>query len=71
MFPLYKKLVVLKIRDLYWHNMGIICYEYFHNSEFPSKLKSKFCTRANNKARSSRSDKNNRDFRPPKLISTY
>ena len=71
MSPLYKKLDVLKIRDLYWYNMGIICYEYFNNSEFPSKLKSKFCTRADNMARSSRSDKNNLDFRPPKLVGTY
>ena len=51
--------------------MGIICYEYFHDSEFPSKLKSKFCTRADNMARSSRSDKNNLDFRSPKLVGTY
>ena len=71
MSPLYKKLDVLKLRDLYWYNMGIICYEYFHNNEFPSKLKSNFCIRSDIMLRNSRSDKNNLDYKPPKLVSSY
>ena len=71
MSPLYKKLDVLKLRDLYWYNMGIVCFEYFHRTEFPSKLKTNFCTRSENMSRTSRSDKNNLDYKPPKLVNSY
>ena len=45
MSPLYKKLGVIKLKDLYWYNTGILNFEYFHKLEFPTKLKSNFCTR--------------------------
>ena len=71
MSPLYKKLDVLKLRDLYWYNIGIICYQYFHSTDFPSKIKGNFAPRNDYMDRSSRSDKNYFVYKPPKLISTY
>ena len=68
---MYKKLGVLKLKDLYWFNMGILCYEYFHNLEFPIKLKSNFCTRSELCLRNSRTENNNFYFNPPKSVSTY
>ena len=43
MSPLYKKLGVLKLKDLYWFHISINYYEYFDNKEFTTKLKDKFC----------------------------
>ena len=69
MSPLYKKLGVIQLKDLYWYNMGILRYEYFHNLEFSTKLKSHFCTRS--ELRNSRTENNDFFFKPPKLVSTY
>ena len=71
MSPLYKKLGVLKLKDLYWYNMRILCYEYSLNLEFSTKLKSNFCTRSELCLRNSRTDNNEFYFKPPKSLSTY
>ena len=40
--PLYKELDVLKFHDLYYYNLGLLAYEYFHNDQYPDAIREKF-----------------------------
>ena len=71
MSPLYKKLEVLKLKDLYWFNIGINCYDYFYNKEFPAKLNRKFCKKNDMYPRNTRAYKHDLYFKPPKLVGSY
>ena len=71
MSPLYKKLGVLKFRDLYWFNIATICHEYFYNNEFPEKIKSSFTKKCDMYTISTRATENELYYKCPKLVSTY
>ena len=72
MSSLHKKLGVLKLKDLYWFHIGINCYEYFNNKEFPTKLKDKFCKKCDMSNRITRTEKKpDLYYRPPILVSSY
>ena len=44
--PLYKELEVLKLYDLYCYNLAILCFEYYHNKNFPEKIGELFTPRS-------------------------
>ena len=44
--PLYKELEFLKLYDLYCYNLAILCFEYYHNKNFPEKIGELFTPRS-------------------------
>ena len=43
---IYKELEVLKLYDLYCYNLAILCFEYYHNDNFPEKIGELFTPRS-------------------------
>ena len=54
MSPLYKKLGVLKLKDLYWYNMCLLCFNYLNDRQFPTKLGNHFQKKSDISFRNSR-----------------
>ena len=54
MSPLYKKLGVLKLKDLYWYNMCLLCFNYLNDRHFPMKLGNHFQKKSEISSRNSR-----------------
>ena len=71
MSTLYKELKVLKLHDLYYYNLCLLCFEYYGTSGSPDKIHSLFTRKDEINQISTRSS--NRDFyyKPPRLLSTY
>ena len=69
MSPLYKKLNILKLKELYLYNLGILVHDYFYNKLFPNAIHEKFVSSmAENDTRS----KNlNLNYNKPRLTNTY
>ena len=40
--PLYKKLKVLKLQDLYYFNLALLVHDYFYNPSLPIAIRNKF-----------------------------
>ena len=66
---LYKKLEILKFHDLYFYNIGILCFEFFTNAEFPSKINTFFDIKCATNTRTS--DQRKLTYKPPKYTRTY
>ena len=43
--PLFKELKVLKLYDLYCYNLALLCFDYYHNPNFPTKIGNLFTPR--------------------------
>ncbi len=71
MSPLYKKLDVLKLHDLYFYNLGILCYDYLTNPDFPTKIGNNFSMKQDVNCRNTRSSEIDFYFRKPNNINTY
>ena len=43
--PLYKELNILRLKELYFYNLGVLVFEHYHNPDFPELITEKFnCT---------------------------
>lgn len=71
MKPLYKKLQVLRIHDLYYYNLGLLCFNYLKVDEFPAKLSQYFTMKDDINVRATRSSEFDLYYQPPRLRSSY
>ena len=71
MLPLYKKLEVMKLHDLYYYNVGLLCFNYLKVNDFPDKLDGYFLKKSDVNSRDTRSGDNDLYYQPPRLSSTY
>ncbi len=71
MGPLYKKLQILKLHDLYYYNVALLCFNYFKVEGFPNKLGDYFTKKTDVNERITRSNIHDLYFQPPRLSSSY
>lgn len=67
--PLYKELNILRLKELYFYNLGILVYEHYHNPDFPELIAEKF--KSHNSTKNTRSNNLNLHYEVPKYLSTY
>ena len=67
--PLYKELEVLKFHDLYYYNLCLLAYEYFHNDEYPDAIRNKFTIHEQDAYNLRNTD--HLTYKVPNLINSY
>ena len=70
MLPLYKKLDVLKLEDLYRYNLGILCHNSINSLKTPDRIKDLFNLRIDIITRNTRTGDMDLYYETPKLTST-
>ena len=71
MGPLYKKLQILKLHDLYYYNIALICFNFLKVEGFPNKLTDYFIKKTDINERTTRSNTLDFYYQSPRLSSTY
>ncbi len=71
MGPLYKKLQILKLHDLYYYNIALLCFNYIKVEGFPNKIADYFTKKRDVNERATRSNTLDLYYQPPRLNSTY
>ena len=70
--PLYKELEVLKINDLYYHNLASIAHDYFYDRDLPEKIAENFTKKSEiNLSSETRNSQIDLYYKTPKLVSSY
>ena len=70
--PLYKELEVLKIYDLYYHNLACIAHDYFYDRYLPDKIAENFMKKSEiSSSHNTRNSQIDLYYTVPKLISSY
>ena len=69
MSPLYEKLNILKLKELYLYNLGILVHDKFHNKQFPTAIQEKFVSSI--AEYDNRSKNLTLNYNKPRLINTY
>ena len=69
MSPLYKKLNILKLKELYLYNLGILVHDKFYNKQFPTAIQEKFVSSI--AEYDTRSKNLTLNYNKPRLINTY
>lgn len=67
--PLYNQLKVLRLKELYLYNLGILVYEYYYNNDSPKLITEKF--KKQNTPQNTRSNNLNLNYDVPKYIKSY
>ena len=67
--PLYKKHKILRLKELYLYNLGILVFEHYHNDDFPELIAEKLKT--NETPMNTRSNNLNLKYGVPKYFRTY
>ena len=65
------RLQILKLHDLYYYNIALLCYNYHKVEGFPKKLEQYFTTKTEINDRTTRSNELDLYYKPPRLNSTY
>ena len=69
MSPLYKKLNILKLKELYLYNLGILVHDHFYNKLFPNAIQENFLSSL--AEHDTRSNNLNLNYKKPRLVNTY
>ena len=69
--PLYKKLKVLKLQDLYYYNLALLVHDYFYNTALPITIHEKFDKTILTKQYKTRSDGLNIAYKSPQNVNSY
>ena len=69
--PLYKKLEVLKLQDLYYYNLAILAHDYFYSKNFPRSLTEKFDNIRSKSLHETRGRDRILNYQVPNLHNTY
>ena len=67
--PLYEELNILRLKELYLYNLGVLVFDHYHNPDFPELVAEKFTTSSSEI--STRSKNLNLTYEVPKYINTY
>ena len=68
---LYKELQVLKLYDLYYYNLGMLCFDYFSTKGLPNKINGYFKRKSEVNTLNTRSSDFDLYNSTPRLSSTY
>ena len=71
MSPLYKDLKILKLYDLYYYNLAIMAYSFFHGNDLPDKLAEKYSKKTEITDVRTRNNALELYYDTPRLTSTY
>ena len=69
--PLYKKLNVLKFHDLYYYNLSLLAFNFFHNDLCPDAIKTRFTLQNSQKYDLKNKNDEPLTYSVPKLDKTY
>ena len=69
--PLYKKLTVLKLQDLYYYNLCILAHDYFYNTDFPVEIRDRIKLHNTSTEHNTRNAELNLKYPVPNKLNTY
>ena len=71
MSPLYKELKVLKLHDLYYYNLSLLCFDYHNTNGSPDKIDDFFTKKDEINTKTTRASAHDFYYKPPRVLSSY
>ena len=71
MSPIYKELKILKLYDLYYYNLALMAYSFFHGNDLPDKIAEKFTKKVDITEVRTRNNILELYYTTPRLTSTF
>ena len=69
--PLYLKLDILKLQDLYYYYLGLLCFDYYNNTGFPERMKDLYTPKSIVTKKTMKKSELDFYYKVPNLNNTY